>query len=123
MEGRVPTKAVEKAKPAVQATGETEQVASPLTGKVVPLSEVPDQVFSTKMMGDGFAVEPTDGTVVSPVDGTIVNVFPTKHAIGIQSNTGREVLIHFGIDTVKLNGQGFEALVSEGAAVKKDNQF
>lgn len=119
MEGRVPTKAVEKAKPTVQATGETEQVASPLTGKVVPLSEVPDQVFSTKMMGDGFAVEPTDGTVVSPVDGTIVNVFPTKHAIGIQSNTGREVLIHFGIDTVKLNGQGFEALVSEGAAVKK----
>lgn len=71
------------------------------------------------MMGDGFAIMPTDGTVVSPVDGKIINVFPTKHAIGIESKNGREILIHFGIDTVKLNGQGFEALVSQGDEVKK----
>ncbi len=90
-----------------------------MSGEVVPLAEVPDQVFSQKMMGDGFAVMPTDGTVVSPVDGKIINVFPTKHAIGIQSAGGHEILIHVGIDTVKLNGQGFEALVKEGDEVKK----
>lgn len=118
MEGRVPARAKEEVKTTAVSTG-TEKVAAPLTGEVLPLSEVPDQVFSQKMMGDGFAIMPTDGTVVSPVDGTIVNVFPTKHAIGIQSKNGREVLIHFGIDTVKLNGQGFEALVSQGDEVKK----
>jgi glucose PTS system EIICBA or EIICB component len=80
---------------------------------------VPDQVFSQKMMGDGFAIMPTDGTVVSPVDGKIINVFPTKHAIGIESAAGHEILIHVGIDTVKLNGQGFEALVKQGDEVKK----
>ncbi|ENQ3104467.1 PTS system D-glucose-specific IIA component, Glc family /PTS system D-glucose-specific IIB component, Glc family /PTS system D-glucose-specific IIC component, Glc family [Bacillus sp. 491mf] len=94
-----------------------EVIATPIEGKVLPITEVPDQVFSGKMMGDGFAIEPTEGTVVSPVNGEIVNVFPTKHAIGIQSEGGREILIHFGIDTVKLNGEGFEALVSQGDKV------
>ncbi|MGX1900137.1 PTS system D-glucose-specific IIA component (Glc family) /PTS system D-glucose-specific IIB component (Glc family) /PTS system D-glucose-specific IIC component (Glc family) [Thermolongibacillus altinsuensis] len=120
MEGRVPAKAKEEPKESTpQVEAGTEAIASPLTGEVLPLSEVPDQVFSQKMMGDGFAIMPTDGTVVSPVDGKIVNVFPTKHAIGLQSTTGREVLIHFGIDTVKLNGEGFEALVAQGDEVKK----
>jgi glucose-specific phosphotransferase system IIA component len=71
------------------------------------------------MMGDGFAIVPTHGTIVSPVDGKIVNLFPTKHAIGIESDAGREILIHVGIDTVKLEGKGFEALVAQGDRVVK----
>lgn len=94
-----------------------EVITIPIEGKILSITEVPDQVFSGKMMGDGFAIEPTEGTVVSPVNGEIVNVFPTKHAIGIQSEGGKEILIHFGIDTVKLNGEGFEALVSQGDKV------
>lgn len=119
MEGRAPARVKEETKVTTLVNAGTEKVAAPLTGEVLPLSEVPDQVFSQKMMGDGFAIMPTDGTVVSPVDGKIVNIFPTKHAIGIESKNGREILIHFGIDTVKLNGQGFEALVSQGDEVKK----
>lgn len=90
---------------------------APIKGKIMPITEVPDQVFSGKMMGDGFAIEPADGLVVSPVDGKVMTLFPTKHALGIQAKDGREVLIHFGIDTVKLEGEGFEALVSEGEEV------
>ena len=71
------------------------------------------------MMGDGFAIIPSDGTIVSPVDGTIINIFPTKHAFGILSDSGREILIHVGIDTVKLEGKGFEALVTENDRVEK----
>ena len=71
------------------------------------------------MMGDGFAIIPSDGTIVSPVDGTIVNFFPTKHAFGILSDSGREILIHVGIDTVKLEGKGFEALVAQDDRVEK----
>jgi glucose PTS system EIICBA or EIICB component len=121
IEGRTPAKVVkeEQKKIASVAIEQEEAIAAPLTGELVPLSEVPDQVFSQKMMGDGFAIIPADGTVVSPVDGKIVNIFPTKHAIGIESVEGREILIHFGIDTVKLNGEGFEALVSQGDEVKK----
>lgn len=96
-----------------------EVFVSPLKGEIKPITEVPDAVFSGKMMGDGFAIIPTDGTVVSPVDGKIVNLFPTKHAIGIKSDAGREILIHIGIDTVNLKGEGFEALVNENEQVKK----
>ncbi|WP_226086415.1 glucose-specific PTS transporter subunit IIBC [Mesobacillus sp. S13] len=92
---------------------------SPIKGEILPITEVPDQVFSGKMMGDGFAIVPAEGTVVSPVDGKIVNLFPTKHAIGILSDSGREILIHVGIDTVNLKGQGFETLVSENDTVTK----
>jgi glucose-specific phosphotransferase system IIBC component len=98
---------------ALQAAGENEVFASPLKGEIKPITEVPDQVFAGKMMGDGFAIVPAEGLVVSPVNGKIVNLFPTKHAIGILSDTGREILIHVGIDTVNLKGQGFETLVSE----------
>ncbi len=90
-----------------------------MKGELTPLSEVPDAVFSEKMMGDGFAIIPSDGTIVSPVDGTIINIFPTKHAFGILSDSGREILIHVGIDTVKLEGKGFEALVTENDRVEK----
>ncbi|WP_409291193.1 glucose-specific PTS transporter subunit IIBC [Peribacillus sp. SCS-37] len=91
-----------------------ESIISPIKGELIPITEVPDQVFAEKMMGDGFAIIPSEGTVVSPVNGTIVNLFPTKHAIGIESDAGREILIHFGIDTVKLEGKGFETLVAQG---------
>ncbi len=114
--GKTPRKAEEKQK----NIGEGSQISieeaifvSPLTGEIKSISEVPDPVFSEKMMGDGFAILPTHGTIVSPVNGKIINLFPTKHAIGIESDSGREVLIHIGIDTVKLEGKGFEALVSQ----------
>ncbi|MFC2949754.1 glucose-specific PTS transporter subunit IIBC [Virgibacillus sediminis] len=95
-----------------------EDIISPLKGKIIPVTDVPDEVFSGKMMGDGFAIEPAEGQVVSPVNGKIVNVFPTKHAIGIQSDGGREILVHVGLDTVNLKGEGFEALVEEGDIVE-----
>lgn len=93
---------------------ETEAIYSPLTGKIVSITNVPDPVFSEKMMGDGFAVEPTEGLVTAPADGEIITLFPTKHAIGMKTKMGTEILIHVGIDTVKLAGQGFETLVKEG---------
>jgi len=100
-----------------------EEMINPIEGEIIPITEVPDQVFSGKMMGDGFAIIPSEGTVVSPVDGEIVNVFPTKHAIGILSKGGKEILIHIGIDTVKLNGEGFEVLVAQGDKVTKGQQL
>jgi glucose PTS system EIICBA or EIICB component len=96
-----------------------EVFVSPIKGEIKPITEVPDQVFAGKMMGDGFAIIPMEGTVVSPVDGKIINLFPTKHAIGIMSDSGREILIHVGIDTVNLKGQGFETLVSENDRIEK----
>ncbi|ETI67691.1 glucose-specific PTS transporter subunit IIBC [Neobacillus vireti] len=92
---------------------------APLKGEIKPITEVPDQVFAEKMMGDGFAIVPAEGMVVSPVDGKIVNLFPTKHAIGILSDSGREILIHIGVDTVNLKGKCFEILVSENDRVEK----
>lgn len=97
---------------------ESEEVLSPIIGEVIPLSEVPDPVFSQKMMGDGIAIIPKDGRVVSPVNGHIIQVFPTKHAIGIKSNNGLEILIHIGLETVELGGEGFEVLVSNNQPVK-----
>ncbi|MDX5473922.1 MAG: glucose-specific PTS transporter subunit IIBC [Bacillaceae bacterium] len=104
---------------ALQTISEEEGFIAPIKGDIVPLEDVPDEVFSSKMMGDGFAIDPTEGLVVSPVDGEIVNFFPTKHAIGIQSTSGHEILIHVGIDTVNLKGKGFEGLVSQGDKVEK----
>ena len=86
-------------------------------GDVLPITEVNDEVFAQKMMGDGYAVNPSTNTVVSPVDGTIQSVFPTKHAIGIETASGIEVLVHLGIDTVELEGEGFEIFVEEGQEV------
>jgi len=92
-------------------------IKAPLTGEIHPLSDVPDPVFAEKMMGDGFAITPSEGVVVSPFDGEIVQVFHTKHAIGIRSKEGVEILIHVGLETVKLNGEGFDAHVTEGQNV------
>lgn len=92
-------------------------------GDYVPLEDVPDEVFSTKMMGEGFAINSTDGAVFSPVSGTITTVFPSKHAIGIKTSNGVEVLVHMGIDTVALNGQGFEVFVKEGDKVSVETKL
>lgn len=97
----------------------TDDFVMPVKGKILPISEVPDQVFSEKMMGDGFAIEPEDGTYVSPVDGEIISVFPTKHAVGIRAKSGLEILVHIGLDTVELKGQGFNVYVKEGDLVKQ----
>jgi sugar PTS system EIIA component len=96
----------------------TVSIYSPLSGKLLSLDEVPDPVFSQKMMGDGLAIEPTDGKVVSPIEGEVMQVFPTKHAVGLKSKNGAEVLIHIGLETVSMEGKGFEAHVSEGSKVR-----
>ncbi|HDH5697772.1 TPA: PTS transporter subunit IIABC [Staphylococcus aureus] len=102
------------------ATSELSHIVhAPLTGEVTPLSEVPDQVFSEKMMGDGIAIKPSQGEVRSPFNGKVQMIFPTKHAIGLVSDSGLELLIHIGLDTVKLNGEGFTLHVEEGQEVKQ----
>ncbi|HDD0210430.1 TPA: PTS transporter subunit IIABC [Staphylococcus aureus] len=102
------------------ATSELSHIVhAPLTGEVTPLSEVPDQVFSEKMMGDGIAIKPSQGEVRAPFNGKVQMIFPTKHAIGLVSDSGLELLIHIGLDTVKLNGEGFTLHVEEGQEVNQ----
>lgn len=98
---------------------ETVIISSPITGNAVELSEVPDEGFAGKMMGDGAAVIPTDGMILAPEDGEVVFVFETKHALGFQTDSQMALLLHIGIDTVALNGQGFEVFVENGQKVKK----
>lgn len=100
-------------------TVEGETIYAPLKGRTVPLDEVPDQVFSDKLMGDGLAIYPDNGEVVAPFDGTVELVFPTKHAIGLKSESGVEVLIHFGLETVGLQGEGFTVHVDSGDTIVK----
>lgn len=95
------------------------QIVSPLNGKVVPLEEVPDPVFSEKILGDGIAVIPTDGKIVSPVDGEVISVADTLHAYGFAAEDGMEILVHFGLETVSLNGEVFKSHVKVGDKVKK----
>lgn len=94
-----------------------EDIVMPVNGELMDISNVPDPVFSERMTGDGFAVLPHDGKIASPVYGKVFNVFPSKHAIGIMSDGGKEVLVHIGVNTVKLKGQGFNILVKEGDLV------
>ena len=94
-------------------------ICSPITGVASELSEVPDEAFSQKIVGDGVAITPSDGNIYAPEDGEVVFIYDTKHAIGFLSYTGIPLLLHIGIDTVKLNGQGFEVLVESGQKVKK----
>ena len=100
-----------------------ELIKSPMTGTVIPLSEVPDEAFAGKMMGDGAAVIPDDEYVYAPADGTVTFVFPTKHAIGFQTDGGHEMLIHVGIDTVSLSGDSFEAFVHDGDHVRTGDKL
>ncbi|MDR4949694.1 beta-glucoside-specific PTS transporter subunit IIABC [Neobacillus cucumis] len=96
----------------------TQEVVSPLKGKVIPLNQVEDAAFSSEVMGKGVAIEPTEGKVVSPVNGIVTTLFNTKHAIGVTSDNGVEVLIHVGMDTVQLEGEPFIAHVQQGDTVK-----
>lgn len=122
--GKTPRAVETKEEIAPEPTGESkvagkeEEITLPIKGQLIPITEVPDEVFAGKMMGDGFAMIPEDGLVVSPVKGKVTNVFPTKHAIGLLSEGGKEILVHIGIDTVKLNGEGFETLIHEGDTVE-----
>ena len=89
-------------------------------GEVVPITEINDPVFSQKFMGDGYAVLPTSGVITSPVVGEVINVFPTKHAVGIKTDNGVEVLLHMGIDTVELQGAPFDTVVTVGQRVDQN---
>ncbi|MDD8049049.1 MAG: PTS glucose transporter subunit IIA [Thomasclavelia sp.] len=93
------------------------KILSVINGTIKQLENVDDEAFSQKMMGDGIAITPTDGLVVSPCDGKVKMIFPTQHAIGIESNDGVEILIHIGIDTVNMNGDGFIGLIQQGEEV------
>lgn len=96
---------------------------SPMNGEVLPITESEDEAFASKAMGDGVAVNPSEGTVYAPCDGTITMIFPTKHAIAIQAETGKSFLIHAGIDTVKMEGEGFETFAEAGTKVKQGDKI
>ena len=113
----LPSQMTEAQQNAVQYKGLTEEVYSVAEGEVIVLEQVKDPVFSQKMMGDGFAVEPANGNIVSPVSGTVSSIFPTKHALGLVTEAGLEVLVHIGLDTVSLEGKPFTVHVAEGQKV------
>lgn len=115
LEAFLQTSAADQVSPQVSSG---EEIKSPMNGTVIPLSEVPDAVFSSEMLGKGFGVEPSEGKAYAPVDGEVTTVFDTKHAIGLMSKHGVELLIHIGMDTVKLNGKGFDVKVKTGDQVK-----
>ncbi|MGL5753457.1 MAG: PTS sugar transporter subunit IIA [Paraclostridium sp.] len=112
-----------KSKKEETAQIEKNGIVSLTNGELLDITKVPDEVFSTKMMGDGFAIKSNDGIIVSPVDGKIGVVFETKHAIIIESTEGKEILIHLGIDTVNLKGEGFEVFVNVGDEVKAGDKL
>ena len=94
-----------------------QMVVSPADGDIVSLSEVPDEVFSAKLAGDGIALVPRSNTFVAPVSGIVTKIFSTNHAFSITTSSGLDVLVHIGLDTVELNGEGFKRLVEEGTKV------
>lgn len=111
-------KSEDKKDEAAEQAGDQE-IASPVAGEIIPLNQVPDETFASGVLGQGAAVEPSEGKVYAPADGTVTTFFPTKHAIGITTDAGAELLIHVGLNTVELNGQFFEGKVNEGDRVKK----
>ena len=113
----LPSQMTEAQQNTVHFKGVTEDVYSVADGQVIALEQVKDPVFAQKMMGDGFAVEPANGNIVSPVSGTVSSIFPTKHALGLVTEAGLEVLVHIGLDTVSLEGKPFTVHVSEGQKV------
>jgi PTS system glucose-specific IIA component len=96
---------------------------SPVVGRCFDISEIPDEVFSSKMLGDGIGFESTEGILYAPVDAEILQVFPTKHALILKSKEGIEILLHIGIDTVDMKGEGFETFVEKGQQVKAGDKL
>lgn len=94
-------------------------LVAPISGKTVDITTVPDAVFAEKMAGDGLAIDPTGDTIVAPADGELTMLFGTKHAFGMTLDKGVQILVHIGLDTVSLNGEGFTALKNQGDMVKK----
>jgi PTS system beta-glucosides-specific IIC component len=103
----------------IDTTAEEHVLTSPLTGKVVPMTEVPDEVFSAGVLGGGVAIEPSVGNLYSPVDGVISNLADTLHAVGITTDSNSEILIHVGMDTVNMDSKGFKAYCKNGDKVKR----
>lgn len=101
----------------------TEVLLAPISGQLKNLGDVPDPVFSEKLMGDGVAIIPTFGEVVAPCDGRVETVFPTKHAIGLTSDGGAEILIHIGLETVTMKGNGFTPHVEAGEKIKRGQRL
>lgn len=99
------------------------EVDAAVDGKIMPITDVKDDVFSTKMLGDGYAIKPSDDHVYAPIGGTISTLFPTKHAIGITTEQGLEVLIHLGLDTVELKGAPFTVNIKKGDKVKRGDSL
>ncbi|BAL61760.1 beta-glucoside-specific PTS transporter subunit IIABC [Melissococcus plutonius] len=118
----IPVEKSQTEKDALNSTNQSEDqmiLASPLTGNILPLEEIEDEVFSTGALGQGVAIDPLEGVLYAPADGELTTLFPTGHAIGLTTSDGIEVLIHLGMNTVKLKGEGFEVLTQQGAQVKK----
>lgn len=92
-------------------------IYAPVNGQIVPIEQVPDPVFSQKMMGEGIAILPSSGNIHAPVSGTVIQVAPTKHAVGLRAEDGSEILIHVGLETVALKGEGFNVVVNDGDKV------
>lgn len=118
--------AIAKAAPSLASTSDlnvSTELVSPLAGELLPLSEVKDEVFSSGAMGEGVAVEPSEGVLHASADGKVVMTFPTGHAIGMKTSDGAEILMHIGMDTVNLQGHGFETLVAKGDEVKAGDEL
>ncbi|WP_181347511.1 PTS glucose transporter subunit IIA [Thalassobacillus sp. CUG 92003] len=101
----------------------TTTVLAPVTGERIALDDVPDPVFSQKMMGEGLAIKPATGEAVAPVDGEVTQLFPTKHAVGLETKTGIEILVHVGLETVSMDGEGFQSNVEQGDRVKAGDKL
>ena len=106
-----------KAESAAKFSGQPMTVMSPIDGKVIPLEQLPDETFASAILGPGCGIEPTGDTVYAPFDGTVTQIATTLHAVGMTSSEGTELLIHVGMDTVDMKGQGFTALVKEGQKI------
>ena len=117
------TDKIEQKEDSVETISEETSIYAPVKGEVLPISESADEVFASKAMGDGVAINPTENMMYAPADGTISLVFPTGHAVGITLNNGVELLIHAGIDTVKMEGEGFKNFVAVGDTVKKGDKL